>query len=298
MRQSELDSDQVLAFWRGKVALTGSAPDLRPLWLPASHPVFTSASEPPVFLGDDDGVLRHARDLSSWVPDGVAPSVGAFFDPSVQHHPELPDTAGFYELRGVMTALAARDAELVATAKALLGWHQSHRYCAACGQPSSPAEGGWMRLCPSCETRHFPRTDPVVIMLVTHGNDLLLGRSPHWPEGMYSLLAGFVEPGETLEAAVAREVLEEAGIEVGPVRYISCQPWPFPTSLMVGMAAEATTREITLDPAELDDAVWLSREDVLAATAGQHPKIKPARQGAIARTLIEEWLAGRIGEGK
>jgi NAD+ diphosphatase len=153
---------------------------------------------------------------------------------------------------------------------------------------------GWQRDCPACGGHHFPRTDPVVIMLITRGNSVLMGRSPHWPEGMYSLLAGFVEPGETIEAAVRREVFEEAGVRVGAVRYLSSQPWPFPTSLMFGCEGIATSDEITIDPAELEDAFWVTREEMMAATAGLREDIRPARKGSIARFLIEKWLADAL----
>ncbi len=155
-------------------------------------------------------------------------------------------------------------------------------------------EAGWQRLCPSCETRHFPRTDPVVIMLVTHGNRLLLGRSPPWPQGMYSLLAGFIEPGETIEAAVRREVLEETGVHTSNVRYLANQPWPFPNSLMIGCIADATSGAITIDPVELEDALWVTREELVAVFAGQHPSIKASRKGSIAHFLMTNWLADRL----
>ena len=291
LRSGGAPEDAVLPIWRGKVALRGEA--LAPLWLPGGHPIFADASEPAVFLGLDDGVARHVRDVSGWEAGEDAP-IGAFRDPSVQVHPAMPAGAGFHELRAAMTALSARDAELLATAKALTGWHARHRFCANCGAPSLPMQGGWQRDCGNCGAHHFPRTDPVVIMLVTHGNDLLLGRSHGWPQGMYSLLAGFVEPGETIEAAAAREVFEESGIRLGPVRYHACQPWPFPSSLMIGVVAEAKNREITVDPDELDDAIWVPREEVLETITGAHPSLKPARKGAIARAMIEDWLAGRI----
>ena len=133
-----------------------------------------------------------------------------------------------------------------------------------------------------------------MIVLALSGNSVLLGRSPHWPEGMYSLLAGFVEPGETIEAAVRREVLEESGVNVGPVRYLSSQQWPFPNSLMFGCEGVALTDEITIDPAELDDACWVSREEMVASVAGGTPGMRPARKGSIARFLIEKWLADAL----
>jgi NAD+ diphosphatase len=199
------------------------------------------------------------------------------------------------DLRRVMTRLSALDAELAATARGMFLWHDSHGFCARCGQPSQPCKGGWQRQCPACGAPHFPRSDPVVIMLVTHGNKALLGRSPGWPEGMFSLLAGFVEPGETLENAVRREVFEETGIHVEKPRYLASQPWPFPASLMVGMAAEALDEIITLDPVELEDARWVSREEMAAALAGRVPGFLQARRGAIARDLIERWVAGDYG---
>ena len=131
-------------------------------------------------------------------------------------------------------------------------------------------------------------------MLITHGNDALIGRSPGWPDGMYSLLAGFVEPGETIEAAVRRETFEEAGIQVGPVTYLASQPWPFPASLMIACQGQALTRDITLDPVELEHALWLSREDMAQVFAGHHPSILPARSGAIAHFILRNWLADRL----
>ncbi len=193
-----------------------------------------------------------------------------------------------------MTHLSARDAELAATARALFGWHRSHRFCATCGNESSIAVAGWQRNCHSCGTAHFPRTDPVVIMLITSQNKVLMGRSPGWPEGMYSLLAGFVEPGETLEAAVRREVLEETNIKVESVTYLSSQPWPFPSSLMFGCRGNAINEKITIDPNEIEDALWVSREDVLESFIGTHPFLKPAREGSIAHFLLHNWLADRL----
>jgi NAD+ diphosphatase len=193
-----------------------------------------------------------------------------------------------------MTRLSPREAELAATAKALVQWHRSHGFCAACGARSQVAEGGWQRGCPACGAQHFPRTDPVVIMLVTRGNAVLLGRSPGWPEGMFSVLAGFVEPGETLEAAVRREVKEEAGITCGAVGYLASQPWPYPASLMVGMRTEALDGAITLDPEELEQALWVTREELVGIMAGRHPSIRPPRRGAIAEFLLSNWLADRL----
>jgi NAD+ diphosphatase len=290
---THLAAGRVLPVWRGKPLIAGRGRDALG-WLEAGHPALALGG-PALFLGLDDGIARFARDISAWSPEAGADAVATgFFDPSEQQHPALGDDHAFVELRGVMTRLSPRDAELAATAKALVQWHVSHGFCAACGAASHVAMAGWQRTCPACGAHHFPRTDPVVIMLVTRGNSLLLGRSPGWPEGMYSLLAGFVEPGETLEAAVRREVFEEAGIAIGPVGYLASQPWPFPASLMLGCRAEALTDAITLDPVELEDALWVTREEMLSIMAGTHPRIRAPRKGAIAHFLTENWLADRL----
>ncbi|MFQ3348873.1 MAG: NAD+ diphosphatase, partial [Paracoccaceae bacterium] len=195
---------------------------------------------------------------------------------------------------GIMLTLSARDSELAAAARALLHWNSSTGFCAACGGVVISQKSGWQRSCAACSASHFPRTDPVVIMLVTRGNRALIGRSHPWPQGMYSCLAGFIEPGETLESAVAREVLEETGVAVKDVRYLASQPWPFPASLMFGCVATAVTENIIIDPVELEDARWISREDMVQVMAGSHPEIIPARRGAIAHYLISCWLAGEI----
>lgn len=279
-----------LALWRGKIAIGPEGP----AWVPVAHPVFEGAG-PAVFLGCEDGAGFFARDISGWVPDSGEPArPGDFFDPTEQVHPALPEGVRLAELRGHMATLSARDAGLAATARALTGWHRSHGFCAACGSPTAFADAGWSRRCPACGAQHFPRTDPVVIMLVLSGNSVLLGRSPGWPDGMYSLLAGFMEPGETVEAAVRREVREEAGVPVGPVRYLASQPWPFPSSLMIGVRGEALATSITLDPVELEDALWLTREEVAAAFRGAHPVVRPPRRGAIAGFLLANWLADRL----
>ena len=285
---------RAVVFWRGKPLIKTENPAAL-VRLPLDHPVLTEAREAPILLGREDGAARFAFDLSHWTPDGLDESVlGGFLDPSEQRHPDLPEEWSFNELRRIMTWLTPRDAELAATGKAILGWHQTHQYCACCGAASEIVQAGWQRKCPACGASHFPRTDPVVIMLITHGNSVLLGRSPGWPEGMYSLLAGFVEPGETIEAAVRREVFEEAGVNVGAVTYLSSQPWPFPASLMFGCAGEALGTDLNIDPVEIEDALWVTRENLMTAFAGEHPLILPARKGAIARFLLEHWLADRL----
>jgi NAD+ diphosphatase len=291
-RQIEAPGTRVLPMWRGKPLVVGE--ERRLGLLPFGEGVFREHLGTVAFLGQDGETAYFSADLSTWEPEELPDTLGAFLDPSEQRHPALPATHVFAELRAVMTRLTAREAELAATAKAILGWHATHGFCARCGAPTAVTQGGWQRDCGACGAHHFPRTDPVVIMLVTHGNDVLLGRSPGWPEGMYSLLAGFVEPGETLEAAVRREVLEETGVHVGAVGYLASQPWPFPSSLMLGCRGEALTREITIDPNEIESARWVSREGIAAALAGQHPEIKPARKGAIAQFLLSHWIADRL----
>lgn len=289
-QQQLLAEGRILPLWRGRPLAEGAAL----AWVAADSPVLAHATTR-VFLGLGDGIAHFAADISGWTPEaGAAGTEAPFANPDAQHHPALPATRLFVELRAIMADLTPREAELVATAKALIHWHQSHGFCAACGAQSQISTAGWQRECPACGAHHFPRTDPVVIMLITRGNSLLLGRSPGWIEGMYSLLAGFVEPGETIEAAVRREVAEETGIRVGPVRYLASQPWPFPASLMVGCAGEAQSDKITLDPVEIEDAMWMTREEVALSFAGENPAVRMARPGSIARFLIEAWLADRL----
>jgi NAD+ diphosphatase len=275
-----------LALWRGKPLLAGNAAAR----LPLAHPAF-SDTDPLLFLGLSDGAPVFARDLVDWLPEpDQAPDGAGFLDRTEQSHPLIAPPARFVELRAAMARLPGADAELVATAKGIFAWHAAHGFCAGCGAPSRMVMSGWQRLCPACGAAHFPRTDPVVIMRITRGNRVLIGRSPGWPEGMYSLLAGFMEPGETLEAAVRREVREEAGVRVGRVSYLASQPWPFPSSLMLGCAGEALDEAIRLDPAELEEALWLGREEMAEVFAGLHPKIRPPRRGAIAGHLLRRWL--------
>jgi NAD+ diphosphatase len=201
---------------------------------------------------------------------------------------------GLLGLREAAGVLPRADGGLAAYAAALLGWHRRHRFCANCGAPTDVREGGHVRRCPACGTEHHPRTDPVVIMLVLRGDEVLLGRQARWPAGRYSALAGFVEPGESLEEAVAREVREEAGVEIGRPRYVSSQPWPFPSSLMLGFAADWASGEARIRDEELEDVRWFGREDVRAAVRGQGPLGLPPRL-AIARRLLDGWLAGHVG---
>jgi NAD+ diphosphatase len=193
-------------------------------------------------------------------------------------------------LREAAASLPQADSGLAAYAAALLGWHRTHRFCANCGAPTEVEEGGHLRRCPECGREHHPRTDPVVIMLVTRGDEVLLGRQARWPPGRYSALAGFVEPGESLEEAVAREVREESGVTIGPPRYVSSQPWPFPSSLMLGFVAPWEAGEPAIGDEELEDVRWFTRAELEAAVAEQGSLRLPPRL-AIARRLIDGWLA-------
>jgi NAD+ diphosphatase len=187
-------------------------------------------------------------------------------------------------LRDLAPVLSQAEGGMVAHAVGMLNWHRRHRFCANCGAPTVAREAGYVRVCPVCGTQHHPRTDPVVIMLVTDGDRALLGRQAQWPTGRYSALAGFVEPGESLEEAVAREVREEAGVRVADVRYRSSQPWPFPTSLMLGFSAQWAGGEPAVRDDELEDVDWFTREAIVGGDVLLPPPT------AIARRLIDEWL--------
>lgn len=207
-----------------------------------------------------------------------------------------PDVAidGFSRAVLRLLPLMARDQmALYGAARSLVDWHARHRFCARCGAPTHGAKGGWQRNCAACGAQHFPRTDPVVIMLAEHEGEVLVGRQSLWPAGMMSALAGFVEPGESIEEAVARELYEEAGVRVDGVRYIASQPWPFPSSLMIGCIARTQDRTITLDQIELESALWVNRTEVAAALAGEmHAPFVAPQPLAIANTLLRAWVAG------
>jgi NAD+ diphosphatase len=191
----------------------------------------------------------------------------------------------------VQGLVAAEHLPPIAQAKALLSWHARHRFCSVCGRPTEPTEGGWRRHCPSCQSEHFPRTDPVVIMLAVDGERCLLGRQARFAAGMWTCLAGFVEPGETIEEAVRREVLEEAGIACGRVAYFASQPWPFPMSLMIGCHAQATSTDIVVDHTELEGARWFERDVVAKMLMKQHPDgLTTPPPVAIAHHIVRAWV--------
>jgi NAD+ diphosphatase len=203
--------------------------------------------------------------------------------------------AGGGDLRaqfGALAHLSPAEAPLFAAATSLASWHRRHGHCAMCGQPSAIVRGGWSRLCGACGAEHYPRVDPVVIMLAEHNGRVLLGRQPRFPPRRYSALAGFVEVGESIEAAVARELFEESGVGAGEVRYVASQPWPFPSSLMIACLARAEHDALTVDRTELEDAHWFTREEVAAAMAGAADASFVAPPPfAIAHSLLLHWLS-------
>lgn len=232
----------------------------------------------PILLGDAGGRACYALELPE---DTLLEGAG---------HPR----ASLEDLRRLGTLLPAEEVSLLAYARGMAWWHHRHRFCGVCGRPTASEEAGHLRVCTGCGEKHFPRTDPAVIMLVTHGEGederALLARQPRWAERVYSTLAGFVEPGEGLEAAVAREVLEETGVHLEEVRYQRSQPWPFPGSIMIGFYARARTVELTLDPEEIEDARWLGREEIRREVAAGTLRLPSGY--SIARYLVEGWLEG------
>jgi NAD+ diphosphatase len=220
---------------------------------------------------------------------GIEPDGGALFAVDAG---DLPPPTGVTAvgLRDAGALLSHGEGGVIAQATGLVNWHRRHPRCAVCGAATEVAEAGYLRRCPNCGAMHHPRTDPVVIMLVTDGDRALLGRQARWPAGRYSALAGFVEPGETLEEAVAREVREEAGVEVREARYASSQPWPFPSSLMLGFFADYAGGEAAPRDQELEDVRWFSRAELEAMRAGTLDGLGLPPPIAIARRLIDAWL--------
>lgn len=232
----------------------------------------------PLLLGEADGVAHFAVDLSAL--EKPVEELG------------LGGDAKFEDLRAAAMSLPAADASIAAHARALVDWNSRYAHCPGCAGHTRVVFGGIQRNCVDCAAEHYPRTDPVAIALVARGERCLLGRGPGWPEKMYSALAGFIEPGESIEEAARREVQEESGIRVGAVRYVSSQPWPFPSSLMIGCIAEAESEEITVDRTELQDAAWFERDVVRAALAGDHAELIVPPPFAIAHHLMRAWVAG------
>ncbi len=280
-------ASKVMGFARGRVLIDVSSTQPRGLFSIDELQDFSPQLEKAILLGNDNGVEHLAVPLSlnPDEEDFASPEGYAVID---------------YRSLAVQGLLSPEQLGMVAYGGALLAWHATHRFCARCGAATALAEGGAKRVCTSCETQHFPRTDPVVIMLTVKDDKCLLGRSPHFPPGMYSALAGFVEAGETIEMAVRRETFEESGIRVGAVRYHATQPWPFPHTLMIGCYSEALDDDIELDELELEDCRWFNRDEVLTILAGAGethpdgtPKLFMPPPMAIAHALIRDWAEGK-----
>ncbi len=251
-------------------------------WLSPATLESLQATVPPVFLGLRDGIAHFALDVSD---------VEAPLDKL-----QLGEAWQFQEARGAATQLSMEAAGIVAQSRAQVGWHQRHRFCSVCGEPTQQGRGGHMRTCAACKAQHFPRTDPVAIMLISDGDKCLLGQSRGRLSRTerYSALAGFIDQGESIEEAVRREVKEEAGIEVGEVRYHSSQPWPFPSSLMIGCHGKAASTEIRIDAEEMTDVRWFHRDDVRAALRRDNPNLQVPDSIAIAHHLIRAWAEGEV----
>ena len=274
-QQLERPESRFLPVWRLQ-PLVKSGDERSPGWARRELLASIQPTPEPVFLGTHEDIAHFAVDISSL----EAPLEAL----------ELEGVAGFEDLRGIGAALTPEDASICAQARSLLEWHERNPHCSGCGERTRSAQGGTLRYCGTCDREHFPRTDPVAIAVVVSEDDCLLGRSPGWPENMYSALAGFVEPGESFEETARREIFEEANIQVGRVRYLESQPWPFPSSLMIGCIAEAQTREIRIDTQEIADARWFSRSTLRSALAGDTRELSVPPPVAIAHRLIRAWV--------
>jgi len=229
----------------------------------------------PVFLGVEQQSRR------PWFV--IAPNAGHAAGQEI-----LQSLGEFSSLRQVLATLPGEDLAIAGRSFSLLQWHATHQFCAGCGGNTNVQGGGEKRLCPACAREHFPRVDPAVIMLVTHQDQCLLGRNANWPAGQYSTLAGFVEPGESIEEACRREIREEVAVDIGKVTYAFSQPWPFPHSMMIALNAEALSTDIVLED-ELEDARWFSRAEIQQILTGDHPNVLPPYPRAASGVLLRNW---------
>ncbi|WP_017667144.1 NAD(+) diphosphatase [Sandarakinorhabdus sp. AAP62] len=260
-------------------------PDARWLVLDGLNPVVRPGDNPTILWAYRSDVPHDA--LSIFL--GVGPE-GPRFAAAAPSDELISDFGGkLLDARAAGALLPAREAAIVAQARSILDWHQRHGFCAVCGGKTVLAKAGYARQCQACKAEHFPRVDPVVIMLAVRQGHALIGRQPRFPKGFLSALAGFVEPGESLEEAVRRELWEEAGIKTGRVRYLASQPWPFPSSLMIAAFAEAEGFEVRLDEDELEEVRWVTKDEVRAALAGTGDFLAPPPL-AIAHTLLKSWV--------
>ena len=248
----------------------------------------------PLFSQSEARALGDAREIVFLGLMDAAPRFGVGLDFEALAPLKTHDRLAATDLRAIAAngLVAAEHLAPIAEAKALLGWHARHRFCPNCGAPTLLTQGGWRRDCPVCKAEHFPRTDPVVIMLAIAGDRCVLGRSPRFPSTMWSCLAGYVEPGESFEEAVRREVLEEVGLACVRVNYFGSQPWPFPTSLMIGCHAQAVSEAIIIDRDELEDARWFDRAELKSMLARAHPQgLTTPPPVAIAHHIIRDFVA-------
>jgi len=267
---------RVLPLWRLNVLVTG-APVLKAAYItPETVQALSVPGAPLVFLGLDEETPYFALDVSK---SDDAPEV-------------LAQYGEFRELRAASLVLRRRDLAVLSQAKAMIDWHARHGFCPRCGAKTEIADAGSKRVCPLCAAEHFPRTDPAVIMLATCGERCLLARNVNWTADFYSCLAGFLEPGESIEEAAARELYEEAGVVADSVRYFASQPWPFPGALMIGCYAECSSEVLKLDPSEIADAVWMTREEARALLDGKIEGRRGPMKTAIAWHLIDGWVRG------
>src|SRR5579863_315696 len=276
-------SSLILPMWRLAPFLRGLEEAVAPTELGLVHPEIADALADEdaacVFLGLDGDLAVFALDLA------------ASGDPGTRE--PLAGLGHFREARNAAQIVSIKDAAIIAQAKAIIDWHQRHGFCPRCGAATKIMDAGYRRLCGQCKAEHFPRVDPVVIMLATNGEACLVGRGKQFPAGMFSALAGFIEPGETIEGAVRRELMEEAGLKVGAVTYYATQPWPFPSSLMIGCFAQAASRAAKADDNELAEVRWLERSVARELLAGkQVAGIRVPPPIAIAHHLIKAWAFG------
>jgi NAD+ diphosphatase len=257
--------------------------------------VVLKAGEPcdPLFALREARALGSVREIVFLGLAGTTPRFGFGLDQDAVERLKMRNDLKISDLRSIAVQgmVTAEHLPPLAEAKALLGWHARHRFCPNCGAATAPSQAGWRRDCPSCRAEHFPRTDPVVIMLVISGERCVLGRSRRFAPTMWSCLAGFAEPGEAIEEAVRREVLEEVGIACGRVRYFASQPWPFPSSIMIGCHAEALSEKIVIDHEELEDARWFDREELALMLNREHPQgLTAPPPVAIAHHIIRSYV--------
>ena len=287
-----------ILIWRGKILFNFSSNTPRIGLISHNHKFWYNLNAVPIengkFVGFQEDTALFYHDIPDWNDlETKNLKEEPFLDESRHSHPAISNSFAFCEIRSLMTVITKSDAAILTTVKGIYEWNNVTNFCNKCGSATINTLSGWEKVCSACNIKHFPRTDPVVIMMVFNEDKALLGRSSIWPKGMFSCLAGFMEPGESVEAAVKRETFEETGILVENVKYVTSQPWPFPSSLMIGCIAKAKSNEILIDKDELEDARWFTREEIRQAIETK-TTWWPARKGSIARFLISQWVKKNI----